>query len=77
VQPFWLALLLIRTAEVAAGDTWRNLAHDLDRIRLVTLATAAGTVAQRTRLDDKHRSILRALELPEPPRYHAFQPLER
>jgi hypothetical protein len=76
VQLCWLALLLIRTAEIAAGDTWRNLAHDLDRIRLVTLATDAGTVAQRTRLDDKHRSILRALELPEPPRYHDFQPLQ-
>jgi hypothetical protein len=75
VQLCWLSLLLIRTAEIAVGDTWRNLAHDLDRIRLVTLATEAGTVAQRTRLDDKHRSILGALGLPEPPRYHDFQPL--
>jgi hypothetical protein len=71
VQLCWLSLLLIRTAEIATGETWRNLAHDLDRIRLVTLAT----VAQRTRLDDKHRSILGALGLPEPPRYHDFQPL--
>jgi transposase len=39
VQLCWLALLLIRTAEIAVGDTWRNLAHDLDRIRLVTLAS--------------------------------------
>src|SRR5690606_28777453 len=31
VQLCWLSLLLIRTAEIAAGDTWRNLAHDLDR----------------------------------------------
>jgi hypothetical protein len=77
VQLCWLALLLIRTAEIATGDTWRNLAHDLDRIRLVTLATEDGTVAQRTRLDDKHRSILGALGLPEPPRYYDFQPLRR
>ncbi len=77
VQLCWLALLLIRTAEIAAGDTWRNLAHELDRIRLVTLETEAGTVAQRTRLDDKHLSILGALGLPEPPRYHDFQPLRR
>jgi hypothetical protein len=77
VQLCWLALLLIRTAEIAAGDTWRNLAHDLERIRLVTLATEAGSVAQRTRLDDKHRSILGSLGLPEPPRYHDFQPLRR
>lgn len=76
VQLCWLSLLLIRTAEIATGDTWRNLAHDLDRIRLVTLETDAGTVAQRTRLDDKHRSILGALDLPEPPRYHEFRPLD-
>jgi hypothetical protein len=77
VQLCWLALLLIRTAEIAVGDTWRNLSHELDRIRLVSLATEAGTVAQRTRLDDKHLSILGALGLPEPPRYHDFQPLRR
>jgi hypothetical protein len=77
VQLCWLALLLIRTCEIAAGDTWRNLSHELDRIRLVTLATEAGTVTQRTRLDDEHRPILAALDLPEPPRYHDFQPLAR
>jgi hypothetical protein len=77
VQLCWLALLLIRTAEIAVGDTWRNLSHELDRIRLVTLETEAGTVAQRTRLDDKHLSILGALGLPEPSRYHDFQPLRR
>ena len=75
VQLCWLALLLIRTAEIQVGDTWRNISHELDRIRLVTLATDAGTVAQRTRLDEKHRSILGALGLPEPPRYYDFSPL--
>jgi hypothetical protein len=74
VQLCWLALLLIRTVEIAAGDTWRNLSHTLDTIRLVTLATDAGTVTQRTRLNDKHLSILRALDLPEPARYHEFRP---
>ncbi|MBI2708087.1 MAG: IS1634 family transposase [Actinobacteria bacterium] len=28
----WLALLLIRLAETATGDTWRNLRHELDRM---------------------------------------------
>jgi hypothetical protein len=32
VQLSWLALLLIRTAEIACRDTWRNLSHELDRI---------------------------------------------
>ena len=75
MQLCWLSLLLIRTCEIATGETWRNLSHELERIRLVTLQTEAGTVAQRTRLDEKHRSILAALELPEPPRYHDFAPV--
>jgi len=77
VQLCWLVLLLIRTVEIQTGDTWRNLSHTLDTIRLVTLATEAGTVTQRTRLNERHLSILRALDLPEPARYHDFQLLER
>jgi hypothetical protein len=48
IQLCWLALLLIRVAENATGDTWRNVRHELDRMHLVTLATADGGVAQRT-----------------------------
>ena len=50
VQLCWLALLLIRVIENAAGDTWRNIRHELDRTHLVTLATADGQVAQRSAL---------------------------
>ena len=32
IQLCWLALLLIRVAENAASDTWRNLRHELDRM---------------------------------------------
>ena len=73
MQLCWLALLLIRSIEIQTGDTWRNVSHTMDTIRLVTLATDAGTVTQRTRLGEKHLSILRALDLPEPARYHGFQ----
>jgi transposase len=76
VQLSWLALLLIRTAELACRDTWRNLSHELDRIQLHTYNTGAGTVSQRTRLTAKQRHILEALELPEPPRYYQFEPLD-
>ncbi|MFC9841692.1 IS1634 family transposase, partial [Rhodococcus sp. NPDC127530] len=37
VQLCWLALLLIRVAETATGDTWRILRHELDRLHLITL----------------------------------------
>lgn len=70
VQLCWLALLVMRVAELACGDTWRNLRDELDRMHLVTFATNEGTVSQRTELTAGQRSILRALELPEPPRFY-------
>ena len=75
MQLSWLALLLIRTAEIATGETWRNLAAELDRIQLHTYDTGHGTVSQRTRLTANQSSILERLDLPEPPRYYDFAPL--
>ena len=74
VQLQWLALLLLRVAETAVGDTWRNIRDELERLHLVTLATAEGQVAQRSELTPGHRSILRALDLSEPPRFFDFTP---
>jgi len=72
VQLCWLALLLIRVVENATGDTWRNTRHELDRMHLVTLATADGQVAQRSATTAGQKAILAALELPEPPRFFDF-----
>ncbi|MBA3748314.1 MAG: IS1634 family transposase [Solirubrobacterales bacterium] len=74
VQICWLALLLLRVAETEVGDSWRNIRNELDRMHLVTLATSQGTVAQRTELTHDQRRILKALELPEPPRFYDFAP---
>ena len=74
VQLHWLALLLLRVAETAVGDTWRNIRDELDRMHLVTLATGEGRVAQRSELTPAHRAILTALALPEPPRFFDFTP---
>ena len=74
VQLCWLALLLLRVAETETRDTWRNLRNELDRMHLVTLATSEGTVAQRTELTHRQRQILKALDLPEPPRFYDFTP---
>lgn len=74
VQLCWLALLLIRVAETRTGDTWRNLRHELDRMHLVTLATSEGRVAQRSALTSGQKTILAALDLPEPPKYLDFTP---
>jgi len=74
IQLCWLALLLLRVAENAVGDTWRNIRDELERMHLVTLATSEGEVAQRSELTLRHRSILRALAIPEPPRFFDFTP---
>jgi transposase len=72
VQLCWLALMLIRVIEIAVNDTWRNVRHQLDRMALVTLATAAGQVAQRSITTPGQQAILHALALPEPPRFFDF-----
>jgi hypothetical protein len=72
VQLCWLALLILRTAELGVGDTWRNIRDELDRLHLVTLATDDGQVAQRGELRPGQRAILHALALPEPPRFFDF-----
>ena len=74
VQLCWLALLLIRVAENAAGDTWRNLHHELDRMHLVTLATSDGRVAQRSAATPGQQAIFGALDLREPPKFFDFTP---
>ena len=72
VQLCWLALLLLRVIENATEDTWRTIRHELDRLHLLTLATPDGQVAQRSALTPAHKTILAALKLPEPPRFHDF-----
>jgi len=73
VQLCWLALLLIRVVENATGDTWRCVRDELERLHLVTLESAEGRVARRTRTTAGQRQILAALELPEPPLFAAFE----
>ena len=72
IQLCWLALLLLRVIENATGDTWRNVRHELDRMALVTLATDHGQVAQRSATTPAQRTLLQALDLPEPPRFFDF-----
>ena len=74
VQLCWLALLLIRVAETAAGGTWRNIRHELDRMHLVTLATAHGRAAQRSAATPGQQAIFGALDLREPPKFFDFTP---
>lgn len=73
VQLCWLALLLIRAIENATQRSWRCIREELDRMHLVTLATAEGRVAKRSLTTPGQREILAALELPEPPVFADFE----
>jgi transposase len=70
----WLALLLVRLCERQAGDTWRNLRRELERLHLVTLAGAAGQLQQTTRLTDPQRAILNRLQVEPPPPLTSLTP---
>ena len=72
IQLCWLALLLLRMIENVTGDTWRNIRHELDRMHLITLTTDHGRVAQRSATTPGQRTLLQALDLPEPPRFFDF-----
>jgi hypothetical protein len=65
----WLALLLVRLAENATGETWRNLRFELEKCHLVRFSGPAGDVLQRTELTSRQAAIFKSLAVPEPPRY--------
>ena len=73
MQLCWLALLLIRVIENATDSSWRAVREELDRMHLVTLASAEGRVAKRSLTTAGQRQILAALELPEPPAFADFE----
>jgi transposase len=63
----WLSLLLIRIAETHAGDTWRNLRDELQRLHLGTFTGPTATSRQRTELTAQQQHILRKLGIEQPP----------
>ena len=72
----WLALLLIRIAENATGETWRNLRTELEKCHLVRFTGSTGDVLQRTELTARQTAIFKALGVPEPPRIFGLAPAE-
>jgi len=70
----FLALLLTRVAETRAHATWPVLRRELERIHLGDFHGTAGRVQQRTETTPRQREILRALDVPEPPRFLAIEP---
>lgn len=65
----WLSLLLVRIAENATGETWRNLRTEMDKLHLGRFVGPAGEVAQRTEITPRQAAIFKAADVAEPPRY--------
>jgi transposase len=62
-----LALLLERVAELACGDTWRNIRDDLKQIKLAQLLSPNGTVWQVTEPSPEASNRMKSLEINKPP----------
>jgi hypothetical protein len=72
----WLALLLVRIAEQATGETWRTLRCELDKLHLGRFSGSAGEVSQRTEITARQAAILKALGVAEPPRFFDLAPAQ-
>jgi hypothetical protein len=62
----WLALLLIRIAETAAGTTWNKITDELALLTLGTFTGPAGTFRQTADLTPAQHAILASLQIPSP-----------
>ena len=70
----WLALLLARVAENAAGGTWPELRRQLDRIQVGAFTGPAGTFRQRTEITPAQAAILEQLGIDPPPKIYQLTP---
>ncbi len=65
----FLALVVIRVAELRTGQTWRTIGDQLMTIKLGHFRSADGEFTQRTELTADQRHLLKLLGVPEPPRF--------
>ena len=68
-----LALLLERIAEIRVGDTWRNIAAQLDHIQVAEYMHGNARMCQTTELRDSEKDLLNKLGVPLPPRVHTLE----
>ncbi|MPZ14983.1 MAG: IS1634 family transposase [Chloroflexi bacterium] len=72
----WLALLLIRIAENATGETWRTLRWELEKLHLGRFQGPAGEVSQRTETTARQATMFKAVGVADPPRFLRLVPTE-
>ena len=69
----WLALLLVRVAEVRCQQTWPGLRQEMSRLRRGVFETASGRFVQHTELTQQQRDYLKAVEVAPPRRIQAIE----
>jgi hypothetical protein len=70
----FLALVIIRVCEIRAQNTWRTIGDELQTIKLGRFRSSEGEFTQRTELTADQRQLLKALRVPEPPRFGQITP---
>lgn len=69
-----LALLLERVAEIRTGQTWRNIAGQLEKIQVVEYDRGEARIRQTTEVSRETEALLRSLGVPLPPKLHSVEP---
>lgn len=62
----WLALLLVRMAELETGLTWDRIRKEMDRLHIGEFLNKDGRILQYTELTQKQRNILQKLNIKPP-----------
>jgi len=70
----FLALVIVRVAELRAQSTWRTIGDQLAQIKLGRFRSPDGEFTQRTELSTEQQRLLKALGVPEPPRFGQITP---
>ncbi len=69
----WLALLLVRIAELETGMTWPRVRAELERLHLGKFLHKDGRILQYTELTKTQRNILNKLKINPPKKVEAFE----
>jgi transposase len=64
----WLALLLVRIAEVETGFTWPKIKREMQRLHLGEFLTKKARILQHTELTSNQQNILKPLKINPPKR---------
>jgi len=69
----WLALILVRIAELETGKTWPRVRAEMERLHLGKFLHKDGYILQHTELTKNQRNILKKLKITPPKKVKTFK----